>query len=175
MKTKLLFALLLISVIALTVTAQQTNKGKSNSQSSKEAKKGRQILSFAKPEQMFLLLEGKWIFADMTCAEPYTVKVSPDRTKIRFKYAKPETYSDGTVHNEFVYNVIEIGKYFIRAQIEVEKRLTDDGKVVVWDFMFLSADEFVWHRTDWKGLGSTPSVNRCKEEKQIALVNNFVP
>jgi hypothetical protein len=65
--------------------------------------------------------------------------------------------------------VLEVGKYFIRTQIEGEKRKTDDGKTVGWDFMFLSPDEFVWHRTDWEGLNSTKSVTRCDDGKRLTF------
>jgi hypothetical protein len=42
--------------------------------------------------------------------------------------------------------------------------LTDDGKPVVWDFYFLSNDEFRWRRADWEQFAMTPSVIRCKDK-----------
>lgn len=123
------------------------------------------IISFSQSEQMFQLLDGRWIFNDMTCAEPYTVKVSANRKSIKFQYAKPQKWADGTEHDSFVYNVMETGDYFIRTQIEGEARKSDDGKPIGWDFLFLSSDEFVWHRTDWQGLNSTKSVKRCEGGK----------
>jgi len=168
MKTKLLFILLLISFPALAVTAQQTSTGKSASETSKEAKKGRPILSFKKSEHMFQILNnGKWLYMQTDCVKAFTIKVSSDYKTIKLIYPQTEEKPE----REYIYNVLEVGKYFIRTQIESEKRMTNDGKPVVWDFMFLSADEFLWHRTDWEGLNSTPPITRCKEEKQLALLN----
>lgn len=174
---KNIFAItLLIFVFVFSITAQseQTEKppptNKPSGQTLLAQPKQKVILRFAKPEQMFRLLEGKWIFADMTCVEPYTVTVSKNKKSIKFQYHKPQKWEDGSEHDSFVYNVLEVGDYYIRAQIVDEKRKTDDGKTVAWDFMFTSADEFVWHRTDWQGLNATPPVTRCKEEKQTALL-----
>jgi TonB family protein len=115
---------------------------------------------------MFQLLEGKWVFADMTCAEPYTVTVSADRKSIKFQYAKPQKWEDGTEQDSFTYNVLEVGGYFIRTQIQGESRKTVEGKPVAWDFLFLSPDKFVWHRTDWEGLSATKPVTRCEDRKK---------
>jgi hypothetical protein len=123
----------------------------------------RMILSFSNPEKMFQILEGRWIFSEKDCANAYTVTVAPDRKTIKFTYAKPEMV-DGVEKTDFTYNVLEIGSYYIRAQIIGEKRLTDDGKLVVWDFYFLSNDEFRWRRTDWEQFATTPPVLRCKEK-----------
>ena len=176
MKIKFIATLVLFFIFAVAVSAQEKKTeptdNKTNPPTSTESEKKRQILGFSKPEQMFELLAGKWIFADMTCAEPYTVTVSSDRKSIKFQYAKPQKWSDGTEHDSFVYNVLEVGKYFIRTQIEGEKRKTDDGKTVGWDFMFLSPDEFVWHRTDWQGLNSTKSVTRCEDGKSRTFTKN---
>jgi hypothetical protein len=171
MKTKYIILLFWILALNFAVSAQKTNtdnksdakKETTASHSSVEPQKKRYVLGFAKPEQMFLLLEGKWIFADMTCDEPYTVTVSADRKSIKFQYAKPQKWEDGTEHDSFVYNVLEVGKYYIRTQIDGEKRKTEDDSIVQWDFMFFSTDEFVWHRTDWEGLGSTKSITRCDD------------
>lgn len=105
----------------------------------------------------------------MTCDEPYTVTVSQDQKTIKFQYAKPQKWEDGTEHDSFVYNVLEVGKYYIRTQIENEKRKTQDGSIVQWDFMFISADEFVWHRTDWEGLNSTKGIIRCEDGKSRTI------
>lgn len=173
MKIKLTATAVLFFILALVLTAQEKKiertNNKTNQPTSTESQKKRQILAFNKSKQMFELLAGKWIFADMTCAEPYTVTISADRKSIKFQYAKPQKWDDGTEHDSFVYNVLEVGKYFIRTQIEGEKRKTDDGKTVTWDFMFLSPDEFVWHRTDWEGLNSTNSVTRCEDGKRRAF------
>ncbi|HYP42860.1 MAG TPA: hypothetical protein VEQ18_02450, partial [Candidatus Nitrosocosmicus sp.] len=104
-----------------------------------------------------------WIFAENDCANAYTVTVAPDRKTIKFTYATPQMV-DGEEKTDFTYNVLEVGSYFIRAQIIGEKRLTDDGKPVIWDFYFLSNDEFRWRRTDWGQLATTPTIFRCKDK-----------
>jgi hypothetical protein len=169
MKIKSIITFVLLFIFTFAVSAQEKKAelptNKTDSSTLNEPRK-QQIIGFSKPEQMFHLLEGKWIFADMTCAEPYTVTVTTDRKSIKFQYAKPQKWSDGTEHDFFVYKVLEIGKYYIRTQIEGEKRITSDGKPVTWDFMFLSPNEFVWHRTDWEGLNSTSTVKRCDDGKR---------
>lgn len=158
---KIYLTTLLILVCGFGVFGQQDNKTNPPG--------AQRIVNFSKPDQMFQLLEGEWIFAAMTCAEPYTVTVSADRKSIKFQYAKPQRSADGTEHSSFTYNVLEVGSYFIRAQVEGESRKTTTGKPVVWDFMFLSADKFVWHRTDWAGLSSTTPVTRCEDGKVRTL------
>lgn len=167
MKYKFLIAMMLSFVFTFDAAAQVKTKPV-------EPKAARRILRFAKPEYMFQILDGKWSFGNVTCAEPYIVTVSGDRKSIKFQYTKPQKWSDGKEHDSFVYNVLEVGKYYIRTQIEGEPRKTDDGKPVAWDFMFISEDEFVWHRTDWQddaqGVNITPSITRCKQEKQTPSV-----
>ena len=145
-------------------SGKQTQKSepKKNSDDNSPRPK-RMILSFSNPEKMFQILEGKWIFVENDCANAYTVAVAPDRKTIKFTYAKPQMV-DGVEKTDFTYNVLEIGSYYIRAQIIGEKRLTDDGKPVVWDFYFLSNDEFRWHRADWEQFAMTSSVIRCKDK-----------
>jgi TonB family protein len=158
---KIHFTILLILVCGLSLFGQQIGNT--------EPRNGRGILNFPKSEQMFQTLEGKWIFADMTCAEPYTVTVAADRKSIKFQYAKPQKWEDGIERDSFTYKVLAVGGYFIRAQIEGESRKTDEGSPVAWDFMFLSPNEFVWHRTDWEGLNSTKPVTRCDDGKVRAF------
>ena len=169
MKKNIIFILVLFVICAFAVSAQEKSieptDNKTKQSTSTEPPKVRRIINFTNPEQMLDLLNGKWIFTDMTCAEPYTVTVSADRKSIKFQYAKPQKWDDGTEHDSFTYDVLEIGKYYLRTQIEGEKRKTDDSKTVAWDFMFLSPNEFVWHRTDWQGLNSTKSVTRCDDGK----------
>jgi hypothetical protein len=172
MKILYLQFLMLVCLSALAISAQQKTEENNKSDKSKAdetIQKKRSIWRFSQPEQMFSILEGKWIFADMTCDEPYTVTVSKDKKSIKFAYAKPQKWSDGKERDSFIYRVIELGDYYIRAQIEGEMRKTNDGKAVAWDFMFLSVDEFVWRRTDWEGLSSTKSIFRCQDGKQRTL------
>jgi hypothetical protein len=133
------------------------NSGENNSRPQ------RMILSFSNPERMFQILKGRWDFAEKDCANAYTVTVAPDRKTIKFRYATPQIVN-GVEKTDFTYDVLEIGSYYIRAQVIGEERLTDDGKPVVWDFYFLSNDEFRWRRTDWEQFATTPPVFRCKDK-----------
>ncbi|MDQ4121492.1 MAG: hypothetical protein M3209_08610 [Acidobacteriota bacterium] len=140
----------------------QKSESKKNSVDNSPRPK-RMIMSFSNPERMFQILEGRWIFDEKDCANAYTVKVAPDRKTIKFTYTTPQMV-DGEEKTDFTYNVLEVGSYYIRAQIIGEKRLTDHGKPVVWDFYFLSNDEFRWRRTDWEQFATTPPVFRCKDK-----------
>ncbi len=157
---KLIITIVLLFVFALTGSAQKKKTEKPN-----PPKEKRIVLSFAKPEQMFQILEGKWSFMETSCENPITIKVPADHRTIKVIYPK----TDKEKEREYVFVVSEIGRHYIRGQYEGEQRKTADGKLEVWDFMFLSADEFVWHRMDWKGLGATQPATRCKEQ-QIAFL-----
>jgi hypothetical protein len=87
-----------------------------------------------------------------------------NRKRIKFEYAKPQKWSDGKERDSFVYEVLEVGKHFISAGIEGETRKTVDGEIVKRDFMFISVDEFVWHRTDRNEKAAAPPAARCSDE-----------
>jgi len=157
MKNLILLTLLLIITFSLSVAAQQPQSKKPTEQTTNAPNKKKMIVSFDKPEQMFQILEGKWQFQVTDCQSAFTIKANGLKT-LELIYPK----SENTEEQKFTYKVLEIGKYYIRTQIEGEKRLDDNGKLQSWDFMILSNDEFVWHRTDWKGFAVTPPVTRCK-------------
>jgi hypothetical protein len=119
--------------------------------------KKKMIMSFSKPEKMFQILEGKWQFQVTNCQNAFTIKANGLKS-LELIYPKSEKSEE----QKYTYKVLEIGKYYIRTQIEGEKRLDNNGNPQVWDFMILSKDEFVWHRTDWEGFAATPPVTRCK-------------
>jgi hypothetical protein len=160
MKIEFIFTTLLLFVFALTIPAQEKKTEKPN-----PPKEKRMILSFANPEQMFQILDGRWSYLNISCENPMTIKVPADRKTIKILYPK----SDKEDVKEYIFVVAETGRYYLRGQYQGEQRKDDNGKLQVWDFMFLSKDEFVWHRADWKGLRATPPVIRCKEDKQIAF------
>lgn len=160
MKTRISFVFLLICAFTLTVMAQTADIGKSVLQDNKKNNKGKPLLTFAKPEQMFKILPGKWLYLQTDCKDAFTIKVSPDLKTIILIYPKTEEKPE----REYLYNVLAVGKFFIRTQIADEKRLTADGKPVVWDFLFISDDDLLWHRTDWEGLKSTAPIKRCQEK-----------
>ncbi len=61
------------------------------------------------------------------------------------------------------------GKKFSQSVIWIknEKRLTDMGKPVEWDFIFFSNDEFAWRQTDWPEGGYTEPLFRCVEPRAL--------
>lgn len=126
-------------------------------------------LSFANSAKMFELLDGRWSFGAYDCQNPFVFSVASDRKSIRVTYKSLDKKTNKEENKEFTYKVIDADKFRIRAQIEEEKRLTDDGKPVVWDFYFFSRNEFRWHRTDWAANGFTPPAIRCKDDKETAI------
>lgn len=126
----------------------------------------RRTLTFENPAEMFRLLNGEWSYDTQDCQQPFVFTVASDRKSIKGTYRSFDAQTKQELKEEFTYRVIDANKLRIRAQIEGEKRLTADGKPVVWDFYFFSRDEFRWHRTDWGKDAFTPPVTRCKEERQ---------
>lgn len=166
-----LFALV-IGFSTLSVQAQQSQTEKQSDSKSDSTKnsdtanaKTRSILHFKDTDKMFQILDGKWLYDNTDCQKAFTITVSADRKTIKFTYPKSEDKEE----REYVYNVSKVGDYYIRGQYEGEKRLDDNGKPQVWDFIFLSNDEFIWHRADWKDLAATKPITRCKE---INLASN---
>ena len=164
-----------ICFLGITIQAQQTqsspspiepakkhstSRSDSTSNSSAAAKKVRKILEFKDTDKMFQILDkGKWFYDETDCKKAFSLKVSADRKIIKFIYPKSEDKDE----REYIFNVSEVGSYYIRGQYESEKRLDDNNKPQVWDFVFLSNDEFIWHRSDWEGLSATKPVTRCNE------------
>jgi len=157
MKKLILFTLLFIVALSYSVVAQQPQSKKPTEQTTNTQSKKKMIMSFSKPEKMFQILEGKWHFQVTDCQSAFTIKANGLKS-LELIYSKSEQ-SEG---QKYTYKVLEIGKYYIRTQIEGEKRLDDKGNPQVWDFWILSKDEFVWHRADWEGFAATPPVTRCK-------------
>lgn len=153
--------ILLICFFLVSAATAQTAKPNDSNRQDGDKSKTRQILSFQDSEEMFKILDGKWIFMETDCRKAFTVKVADDRKTIKFTYPKAESNDE----REYVFIISKLESYYIRGQYKDEKRLDADGKPQVWDFMFLSKDAFIWHRTDWKAQNSTSPVIRCKEEK----------
>ena len=112
---------------------------------------------------MFNLLDGKWSFGAHDCQNPFVFAVASDKKSIKVTYKIFDKETNKETDKEFTYEVIKADKLKIRAQVENEKRLTDDGKPIIWDFYFFSKDVFRWHRTDWKDNSFTPQATRCRE------------
>lgn len=165
MKILVLLTLSLHAILALTANGQDVKPiGPPEAGQNR-----RSILVFSSAESLFQTLNGKWLFGQTDCAKAFTIEAAADRRTIRLTY--PETPENPA--RQYVYKVLAVDRRFVRAQIEGEKRLTSEGKPVVWDFIFLSTDEFVWRRTDWlvtssgnwSDIQATPPVTRCPAEK----------
>lgn len=141
----------------------------SRAQVSGEEKRAIIIKSFKDPSVMFKWVKGKWRFESGSCDSDYFLIDVPDPGKIIRLVVVSKNEKTGELENSInIYRVTAVGSYYLRTKIEGEQRLTKEGKPVEWDFMFVSEDEFMWHRLDWPGLNSTPPVVRCFEEKNLA-------
>jgi hypothetical protein len=67
------------------------------------------------------------------------------------------------------YDVSIVTPSRVRGAIRGEKRLTENGVPVVWDLVLFKADEYRWHRADWKPWGYTPRMIRCDAEAQDTI------
>jgi hypothetical protein len=63
---------------------------------------------------------------------------------------------------ESVYDIVAEEPSIITGAIRNEKRLTDDGKPVVWELILTSPHKYTWRRTDWARWSSTASIIRCR-------------
>lgn len=59
------------------------------------------------------------------------------------------------------YDILMLTPSRLRGAIRGEKRMTADGKPVVWDLVMFSPNEYRWHRTDWPSLAYTGPLRRC--------------
>lgn len=156
-------------------TFAQTSK-KADSTPSVRIRKPVVLLIFRNSDTMFRILEGKWVFSNMTCDSPYTIETSSDKKTIKFSVARTEKEkkTDKTAEPRvFFYDVLKVTDRYIRTQIQGEKRKTKSGEPVKWDFKFASKNRFYWHRTDWRKGGLTSPVERCVENSdRIAEISS---
>lgn len=61
------------------------------------------------------------------------------------------------------YDVLRVTPSSIRGAIRGEKRLTSEGKPVVWDLVLTGRNEYRWQRTDWPSTpwSFTGKIHRC--------------
>lgn len=59
------------------------------------------------------------------------------------------------------YDILQLTPARLRGAIRGEKRLTKDGKPVVWDLVMFGPNEYRWHRTDWPSNNYTGPLDRC--------------
>ena len=162
---KNIYRIAVLNILFILTFHASAQTGENTSPSEPESA-GVEIVRFENPDEMFDLLGGKWTPAETTCADPYIIAVSPDRKNIIFTQsltAEDKKRGVRGTKKTFVYKVLEVTDYYIRTQIKGETRRTDDGRLIQWDFSFVSEDDFRWRRSDWGG-ALTDAIRRCPEE-----------
>lgn len=97
--------------------------------------------------------EGEWGLpgTDSTCEKiEATLKFSEDGSRLDVHYPVPVGSDIGRVSDVFEYSVVAVAGNSVRMKLDGETRKDDQGKLVVWDLVRLSADAFCWHRADWE-------------------------
>jgi hypothetical protein len=110
------------------------------------------------------ILEGEWDWStsEEPCTDnPFSLRFTPNRDEIHLTYARPRVTEAGEEPNLHVYRILGFGHRYVRGQIIGERRVTDAGEPVVWDFVILDRDAFCWSRTDWQAGGCTAPLIRC--------------
>ncbi len=145
-----------ISVSGQSSSPSERNPGKPESKRNAP----RRPLEFADPKEMLKLIEGRWRTAGNDCeANAFTIIVSADQKYLDLEISQPGS-DQGSLYR---YDILELENDYFRTQIRNEKRLTDAGKPVKWDFIFLSNDEFVWRQSDSPRTAYTKPLLRCRE------------
>jgi hypothetical protein len=114
--------------------------------------------------ELFALLAGEW---DWTSSNAIC---GSDRHRITVADDSASFVILGSDDEPTVYRVLGLGTgvlgnapHAIRAAIDGETRKTESGAVVVWDLVFVSADRYAWHRSDWAASGRTYEIVRCRD------------
>ena len=71
------------------------------------------------------------------------------------------------------YDIQVLSRSTIRGAIRGEKRLTDDGKPVVWDLVLTGPGEYRWKRTDWTATpwSYTGAIRRCPRARSAGTTS----
>ena len=79
------------------------------------------------------------------------------------RYAKPSDAANGPVPSEVRYEIRSWSDTTIRVFLvsPPETRTTNEGQLVVWDFVLTGQNRYRWHRTDWAASSFTREVRRC--------------
>lgn len=104
---------------------------------------------------------GRWDWAGRThqCDDSAEViTFSPDRRTMTIAM-RPHSPADAGW--SATYDILSLTPGRLRGAIHGEKRLTTDGKPVVWDLVMFSPTEYRWQRTDWPSTSYTRAVDRC--------------
>lgn len=116
---------------------------------------------------VYEVLPGTWgsrLYKDVGCdSNPHVISFSEDRSQMTLRYAQPAR----TVLGEAMtlqYKVLSDEPH-LRVQLEGERRRNPStDKLVVWDLIMVSADQYCWHRAD-RRLGSCSSrIVRCQAD-----------
>jgi hypothetical protein len=113
---------------------------------------------------VFAVVQGTWAWttSDTNCAKnPHTITFTPDHKGMLITASHPNHRPDGRLDSVAFYDIRAYTRSSIRGAIRGERRLTDEGRPVVWDLVLKSPDRYVWHRTDWAPEGYTREIRRC--------------
>jgi len=99
-----------------------------------------------------------WRYRSSACGSTaHVIEFSPDRRVMKISLP-PHGADTGWVAT---YDILQLTPSRLRGAIRGEKRLTSEGKPVVWDLVMFGPNEYHWHRTDWYSWGYTGAVVRC--------------
>jgi hypothetical protein len=130
------------------------------------------------PSDIYQVASGRWDWADSdsSCTKnPHTISFSADHKVMTLSYPAP--LADGILpeREAYEYEIAEVSRHHIRAQIRGETRLTPKGTPVVWDLVLASSDVYYWHRADLPFFSVTRPVRRCLAELTLPSSEPSMP
>ena len=106
-------------------------------------------------------LAGRWDWSNRAhpCGDSaHVISFSPDRRTMTIAMPPHPPHDTGW---SATYDLVSLEPSRLTGAIRGEKRLTKDGKPVVWDLVMVGPNEYKWHRTDWAPYARTIGVVRC--------------
>jgi len=111
---------------------------------------------------VFAQLVGKWdeVHAE-SCKNPHVLSFDGDKTTMLIEYAELGWASENDSRKIFRYEILDVGPATLRARLENEPRMDEEGKPVVWHIVVVDAETYCWGRDDWPQGACTPPRKRC--------------
>lgn len=79
----------------------------------------------------------------------HKIELIENDSKVKFTFFKKSSEFNNEVENIYIYTLIETLNDRIVMQFDDEKRTTESGDLVVWEFIFEPNEQYSWRRTDW--------------------------
>ena len=112
---------------------------------------------------VFSALAGQWDEEDPeSCKNPHILSFDDEKTTMFVTYADVGWVTEGESRKVFRYEVLSANQYALRAQLENEPRLDNEGKPVVWHVVLVDENSYCWGRDDWPQGACTPPRRRCE-------------